>query len=168
MEPMKIRHLAFDDLPDVLAIERSSFPNPWSLAMFMLELSKPQGVCLAAVTPDDELIGYLVCSRYATAWHLMNLAVHPSRRRRYIASRLLERLSEITTSESGITQHTLEVRLSNLAAIRMYERCGFQSAEVRRGYYQDDGEDALIMWRTSEASEWVEQQLDRELEPERY
>jgi len=80
-------------LPAVLAIERRSFETPWSLAMFVLELSKPLGICVAAVT-DEGLVGYLVCSRYADVWHLMNVAVPPDKRRQGIASRLMERLFE--------------------------------------------------------------------------
>ena len=71
-----VRRLAYSDLPAVIAIERRSFPTPWSLAMFVLELSKPSGICLAA-TAGDELLGYLVCSRYDQVWHLMNVAVDP-------------------------------------------------------------------------------------------
>ena len=80
MNEIRLRRLAYSDLPAVLAIERRSFQTPWSLAMFVLELSKPSGICLAAVH-EDTLIGYLVCSRYADVWHLMNIAVHPDHRR---------------------------------------------------------------------------------------
>src|ERR671919_2715340 len=78
--PVGVRRLTYSDLPAVLAIERRSFPTPWSLAMFVLELSKPSGICLAATTPDG-LAGYLVSSRYGDVWHLMNVAVAPERRR---------------------------------------------------------------------------------------
>ena len=64
MTEIRLRRLAYSDLPAVLAIERRSFQTPWSLAMFVLELSKPSGICLAAAT-DEGLLGYLVCSRYA-------------------------------------------------------------------------------------------------------
>ena len=73
-EPLEIRRLTYADLPQVIAIERRAFPTPWSLAMFVLELSKPSGICLAALR-DGRLVGYLVCSRYDTVWHLMNVAV---------------------------------------------------------------------------------------------
>ena len=139
---MGIRRLSYSDLPAVIAIERRSFPTPWSLAMFVLELSKPSGVCLAA-TDGEELIGYLVCSRYAEAWHLMNVAVAPDRRRERIASRLIERLFDGIGPDAQIT---LEVRLSNRSAIVMYERFGFRPAGIRPRYYHDNGEDALIMW----------------------
>jgi [ribosomal protein S18]-alanine N-acetyltransferase len=136
------RRLAYSDLPAVIAIERRSFPTPWSLAMFVLELSKPSGICLAA-TDGEELLGYLVCSRYDQVWHLMNVAVAPERRRGGVASLLLANLLEET---GGRLPLTLEVRVSNRGAIAMYERFGFRSAGVRPRYYQDNGEDALIMW----------------------
>jgi ribosomal-protein-alanine N-acetyltransferase len=137
-----VRRLAYSDLPAVVSIERRSFPTPWSLAMFVLELSKPSGICLAA-TEGDELFGYLVCSRYDRVWHLMNVAVAPEQRRLGVASRLIARLLE----EAGRgLPFTLEVRVSNRVAIAMYERLGFRSAGVRPRYYQDNGEDALIMW----------------------
>ena len=137
-----IRRLAYSDLPAVIAVERRSFPTPWSLAMFVLELSKPSGICLAA-TEGDELLGYLICSRYDQVWHLMNVAVAPERRRRGVAGRLISGLLE----EAGRDlPFTLEVRVSNRSAISMYEGLGFRSAGVRPRYYQDNGEDALIMW----------------------
>ncbi len=77
-EPL-VRRLGYSDLPAVISIERRAFPTPWSLAMFVLELSKPSGICLAA-TNGDELLGYLICSRYDRVWHLMNVAVAPERR----------------------------------------------------------------------------------------
>jgi [ribosomal protein S18]-alanine N-acetyltransferase len=138
----EIRQLAYSDLPAVISIERRSFPAPWSLAMFVLELSKPSGICLAA-TAADELIGYLVCSRYDRVLHLMNVAVAPERRRRRVATQLISRLVE---EGGGKLPFTLEVRVSNRAAISMYEGLGFRSAGVRPRYYQDNGEDALIMW----------------------
>ena len=144
---LEIRELAYADLPQVIAIERRAFPTPWSLAMFVLELSKPSGICLAALE-DGEIIGYLVCSRYDTVWHLMNVAVEPHRQRHGIASALLEQLFEQADKPSE--QYTLEVRTSNEAAIRLYERFGFRAAGRRRAYYHDNREDALIMWRTVE------------------
>ena len=142
---LEIRRLTYADLPQVIAIERRAFPTPWSLAMFVLELSKPAGVCLAALQ-DGRLVGYLICSRYNTVWHLMNVAVDDRLLRRGIASALIERLFELADGPSE--QYTLEVRTSNDGAIRLYERYGFKAAGRRRGYYHDNREDALIMWRT--------------------
>jgi ribosomal-protein-alanine N-acetyltransferase len=150
---VEIRRLTYADLPQVVAIERRSFTTPWSLAMFVLELSKPSGICLAAeVVEDDarELAGYMICSRYDTVWHVMNISVDPDRRRRGIASALLDALIARIDEVEGqaYAQITLEVRRSNAGAIALYERYGFRAAGVRRRYYQDNGEDAMIMWRT--------------------
>ena len=112
--------------------------------MFVLELSKPSGVCLAADV-EGELVGYLVCSRYDTVWHVMNIAVDPDRRRRGIATALIQALLEKVGRDAPVT---LEVRRSNTGAIALYERFGFRSAGVRRRYYADNGEDAVIMWRS--------------------
>jgi ribosomal-protein-alanine N-acetyltransferase len=149
-DEVQIRRLTYADLPQVVAIERRAFPTPWSLAMFVLELSKPSGICLAAIC-EGRIAGYLICSRYDTVWHVMNVAVDPARRRRGIATRLLAHLFE--SADRPGEQYTLEVRVSNTPAIRMYERHGFRSAGVRRGYYHDNREDALIMWRTAHSQE---------------
>jgi ribosomal-protein-alanine N-acetyltransferase len=142
---IEIRTLAYADLPGVVAIERRSFPTPWSLAMYVLELSKPTGVSLAAFQ-GEEIVGYLICSRYDTVWHIMNVATDPERRRQGIATLMLTSLFERVGDPDA--QYTLEVRRSNRGAAALYERLGFRAAGVRRRYYQDNGEDALIMWRT--------------------
>jgi ribosomal-protein-alanine N-acetyltransferase len=142
---LRIRRLTYPDLPQVIGIERRAFPTPWSLAMFVLELSKASGTCLAAVS-GGRLVGYLICSRYETVWHVMNVAVDPERRREGVASALLAELF-VRVGEEQV-RYTLEVRRSNHGAIRLYEREGFRAAGLRRRYYQDNGEDALVMWRT--------------------
>ena len=146
--PISIRSLGYSDLPQVIAIERRAFPTPWSLAMFVLELSKPSGVCLAAIE-ERRVVGYLICSRYADVWHLMNIAVDPPARRRGMATALLD---EMIARAGADASYTLEVRPSNGSAISLYERFGFRSAGTRRRYYQDTGEDAVIMWRTAESA----------------
>jgi ribosomal-protein-alanine N-acetyltransferase len=113
--------------------------------MFVLELSKPSGICLAAVS-GRRLVGYLICSRYDTVWHVMNLAIDQQHQRMGLASVLLSELYARVDDEQA--RFTLEVRRSNVVAIHLYEREGFRAAGVRRRYYQDNGEDALVMWRT--------------------
>jgi ribosomal-protein-alanine N-acetyltransferase len=113
--------------------------------MFAGELAKPSSICLGAVL-GDRLVGYLIVSRYVDAWHVMNVAVAPEHRRQGIASMLLGRLFELTGADDR-RGYTLEVRVSNAGAISLYERLGFESRGVRRGYYTDNREDALIMWR---------------------
>ncbi len=144
-EPLTVRSLGYSDLPQVIAIERRAFASPWSLSMFVLELSKPSGVCLAAIE-GKRVVGYLVCARYADVWHLMNIAVDPVVRRQGIATALLEQMLERAGRDESFT---LEVRPSNGAAITLYEKFGFRSAGMRRRYYSDTGEDAVIMWRTA-------------------
>ena len=145
MSQTDIRRLTYADLPQVIAIERRAFPAPWSLAMFVLELSKPGGICLAALR-GRRVVGYLVCSRYDTVWHVMNVAVDPDLRGDGLGGALLARLLGEVADDAA--RFTLEVRQSNVPAIRLYERFGFRAAGLRRRYYQDNGEDALIMWRT--------------------
>lgn len=146
-EPTEIRRLSYADLPQVIAIERRAFTTPWSLAMFVLELSKASGICLAA-TRGERLVGYLICSRYDTVWHVMNVAVDDRLRRQGIARSLLEHLFGVADGPGE--QYTLEVRPSNGEAIRLYESYGFRDAGRRRGYYHDNREDAVIMWRVAE------------------
>jgi ribosomal-protein-alanine N-acetyltransferase len=115
--------------------------------MFAGELAKPSSLSLGAFEADDwKLIAYLIVSRYDDAWHIMNVAVHPECRRQGIASRLLDELFELTAGESR-RGYTLEVRVSNATAISLYERFGFEPSGIRRGYYTDNREDALIMWK---------------------
>jgi [ribosomal protein S18]-alanine N-acetyltransferase len=143
-EPLIVRRLGLGDLPQVLPIERRSFSAPWSLAMFGLEVSKPSTVSLAAFR-GARMVGYLVCSRYAGVWHLMNVAVDLDCRRRGVAAALLRALFEQVDRPGA--EYTLEVRPSNAGAVALYERFGFHSAGRRPGYYHDNREDALVMWR---------------------
>ena len=144
---IELRKLALRDLGAIERIERRSYPTPWSRSMFASELSKPSSVCLGAFDVDsDRLVGYLIISRYVDTWHVMNVAVAPEHRRHGIATALLERLFEMT-ADDGQRGYTLEVRVSNESAIRLYERLGFQPRGIRRGYYTDNREDALIMWK---------------------
>ena len=147
MSALRFRPLELRDLSAIDGIERRSYPTPWSRSMFAGEIAKPSSICLGAFDAEtDVLLGYLIISRYVDAWHVMNVAVEPAYRRRGIASALLDRLFELT-EEDAQRGYTLEVRVSNTQAIALYEQLGFQARGVRRGYYTDNREDALIMWR---------------------
>jgi ribosomal-protein-alanine N-acetyltransferase len=149
-ERVAFRRLELRDLDAIERIERASYPTPWSRSMFAGELAKPSSISLGAFEPDSgELLGFLIISRYVDAWHVMNLAVAPKHRRKRIATTLLDRLFELTSSE-GRRGYTLEVRVSNEVAIKLYEQAGFKARGIRRGYYTDNREDALIMWREPE------------------
>ena len=144
---IEFRKLKLRDLNAIEEIERTSYPTPWSRSMFAGELAKPSSICLGAVEAErDELVGYLIISRYVDAWHVMNIAVDPGYQRRGIATMLMEELFDVTSTDDR-RGYTLEVRVSNAGAIRLYERLGFRGRGVRRGYYTDNREDALIMWK---------------------
>ena len=149
---VQLRRLETKDLEVVEAIERESYPTPWSRSMFDAELRKPSSLAIGAFTDDGDLVGYAFVSRYVDAWHVMNVAVAHAFRRRGIASALLERLFAVTATDPR-RGYTLEVRVSNTGAIMLYERLGFESRGLRRGYYTDNREDALIMWREPAPSE---------------
>jgi len=149
MTTIELRHLGLSDLKEIEEIERLSYPTPWSRSMFAGELAKPSSICIGAFEGDVEdgkLCGYLVVSRYVDAWHVMNIAVDPEQRGRGIGTMLLERLFELTADDAR-RGYTLEVRVSNMSAIGLYEKLGFDSRGIRRGYYTDNREDALIMWK---------------------
>jgi len=142
---IEIRVLDLSDLSAIETIEQQAYPTPWSRSMFASELAKPTSICLGAFEGQD-LVGYVINSRYVDAWHVMNVAVAPEHQRRGVASALLERLFELNRDDER-RGYTLEVRVSNEAAIHLYETLGFDKRGVRRGYYTDNREDALIMWR---------------------
>lgn len=149
---IELRALGSRDLDALEVIERQSYPSPWSRAMFSAELDKPSAFALGAYLDKNDLVGFAIASRYVDAWHVMNIAVAPAFRRRGIAQALLERLFEVTASDPR-RGYTLEVRISNVEAIRLYERLGFEARGIRRGYYTDNREDAVIMWREATPSE---------------
>ncbi len=140
-----IRPLGLTDLNAVDEIEQRAYKTPWSRSMFASELAKSSSVCLGAFD-GERLIGYVINSRYVDAWHIMNVAVDPDYRRRGIATRLLEQVFESTRDDQR-RGYTLEVRVSNDRAISLYEKLGFERQGIRRGYYTDNREDALIMWK---------------------
>jgi ribosomal-protein-alanine N-acetyltransferase len=149
MTTVELRRLVLDNLDAIDEIERRAYPTPWSRSMFAGELSKPTSICLGAFEAEGEtgrLVGYLIVSRYVDAWHVMNIAVDPPHRGRGVATMLLERLFELTADDAR-RGYTLEVRVSNATAIGLYERLGFTARGLRRGYYTDNREDALIMWK---------------------
>lgn len=138
------REMTADDLDDVLDIERVSFPTPWSREMFLEEIAYPFCCDLVALV-GDMLAGYISFAVVYDEAHLRNLAVHKDWKRRGVASELLAQMITIASS-MGARRGTLEVRESNNAALALYKRFGFVVEGVRPSYYQETGEDALIMW----------------------
>ena len=137
-----IRPLTADDLDAVLAVEETSFVEPWSAGLFAAELAQPSRAYVAAIEAG-RLCGYgglMIVGEEAT---IVTLAVAPGKRQRGIASRLMVALIDQARAR-GVRHLTLEVRESNQAARLLYEKFGFEEAGVRKGYYRT--EDAVVMW----------------------
>lgn len=143
-----IRPMRLSDLKWVLEIEETSFPRPWSMNSFATQLAMNTSECLVA-EEDTRVVGYIIATSYVEVWHMLDLAVHEEYRRQYIATDLIETLLDLC-SQNKHRGFTLEVRKSNRGAIKMYESFGFICTGLRKGYYRDNGEDALIMWKDSE------------------
>jgi ribosomal-protein-alanine N-acetyltransferase len=140
-----VRPLHFTDLQAVTAIERRTFTLPWSLAIFSGQLARETGIDLVCEI-GGRIVGYVIADMFVDVWHLMNIAVDTPYRRQHIAAELLEAYFAITERQ-GHRGHTLEVRASNAAGIELYRSFGFVATGVRPGYYSDDREDAVIMWK---------------------
>jgi [ribosomal protein S18]-alanine N-acetyltransferase len=144
-EERVIRPMQFTDLEAVAAIEKRTFPMPWSLAVFSGQLARETALCFVCEV-DGAIVAYLIADMFVDVWHLMNLAVDTPFRRRHIASDLMGAYFAVT-ERHGHRGHTLEVRVSNTTAIELYRSFGFVSTGVRPRYYTDDNEDAVIMWK---------------------
>ncbi|HSK08371.1 MAG TPA: ribosomal protein S18-alanine N-acetyltransferase [Vicinamibacterales bacterium] len=135
------------DLDEVLAIERASFSNPWTRDMFVWELQN-RDVSYGYVlrTPDGRVAAFCTVWIVQDELHINNIAVHPDQRGQGAGLAVLRFVLRLAAG-LGARRATLEVRRSNMAARRLYERLGFRIAGVRRNYYSDPAEDALILWR---------------------
>jgi len=136
-----------EDLGGLLAVEQASFLNPWTRDMYVAELQNP-GVShlLVAKDPSGRVVGFCGFWCVVDELHINNLAVLPEYRRQGVASTILSRVFA-EGRRAGAARATLEVRRSNDIARRLYERFGFTVAGVRRGYYRQPDEDALVLWR---------------------
>ncbi len=133
-----------EDLAEVMELERKAFASPWTRDMYLRELEKEEG-CYVTARCDGELVGYGGTLLILDEAHVMTLAVREDCRRRGVGARLLLELVR-RSQEKGARFLTLEVRKSNLAAIELYSRFGFQVMGERKHYYLDNLENALIMW----------------------
>lgn len=144
IEPMKM-----SDLKQVLAIENMSFPAPWSRQAFISELTYNRAAVYLVARQDHQVIGYAGMWVIVDEAHITNIAVHPAWRRLGVGKRLMDRLVAIAEA-NNCRAITLEVRKSNAAAQNLYAQYGFVPHGLRRGYYSDNGEDAIIMWKELE------------------
>jgi ribosomal-protein-alanine N-acetyltransferase len=143
--PVMIREMTEGDLDGVLEIERITFPSPWSRALFERELVTPFARSFVGLWKETgQLAGYLCFWLVDQEGHVLNLAVHPQYRGQRIGSQLLGFGVEFCRKQ-GVRLITLEVRRSNYRAISLYQNFQFQPQGIRRRYYADSGEDAIVM-----------------------
>jgi [ribosomal protein S18]-alanine N-acetyltransferase len=133
------------DLDSVLILESLCFKTPWSRRSFEAELMKPYGLPLV-LSVGGEIAGYVVAWRIEDELHIANLAVQPRLRRTGIAETLLR---HVLKTESDASWIGLEVRASNAPARALYRKFGFGEAGIRKGYYADEGEDAIVMVKSA-------------------
>lgn len=146
--PFLLRRMVAGDLPEVMAVENRAFRNPWSEDLFRRELTHDWSTILLALEPRPDggraLLGFVIFWVVHDEIHVLNVAVDPPARRRGVARALLEETIERGRAK-GLALATLEVRKSNLGAIALYDGLGFRQVGVRKGYYVDENEDAIVM-----------------------
>ncbi len=128
-----------------MAIERQVYPRPWSPNLFLSEMSETRDRHYIVARLGRDVVGYGGIISYGEEAHVTTIAVDPAHQRRKIGTRLFYELVNAGI-RMGARAISLEVRISNWAAQRMYQRFGFRPVGVRKGYYQETGEDALVMW----------------------
>lgn len=138
-----IERMSAQDLSQILEIENVSYPSPWHKHIFELELKRPRTLQLVSKS-DEKVLGYLIAWMLYDEIHILNVAVHPDFRRNGIAEQLINFTIEHFTVK-GAQRVILEVRVNNAAAQKLYEKLGFKAFRIRKQYYTDTGEDALVM-----------------------
>ena len=134
------------DAEAVAKLEQICFAAPWSEEALIRDMTENEMAAYVVAEYEGQIVGYVGLWIIIDEGHINNVAVSPQYRRQHIASRLIDKMLRWTES-AGVKRHTLEVRVGNQAARALYEKFGFQEAGVRKGYYEDNGEDAVIMWR---------------------
>lgn len=141
IEPMRR-----EDVNQVLGIEREVFPVPWSRRAFLNEVEDAEISVARVARERGRVVGYAIAWKVVDELHIGNIAVAPPVQRRGVGRAILAHLLE-AAQEQGLAYATLEVRISNAPAIALYERFGFRPIALRRGFYPDNGEDAMVMLR---------------------
>lgn len=144
MKDIAVRLADIQDVREIAEIEKSCFRVPWTYESLTRDL-KENSSARYFVAETDRVVGYMSFWKVVDEGQINNIAVLPDYRNRGIGGRLLDFAIE-TGKSMGVNSFTLEVRSSNIGAVKLYEKHGFEADGIRRGYYQDNGEDALIMW----------------------
>jgi ribosomal-protein-alanine N-acetyltransferase len=147
MSNIEFRQMELVDIPAVVDVEYQSFPIPWTAAAFRNELTNNMLAKYMVLTINGVVAGYAGMWLIVDEAHVTNVAIHPDFRGQGLGEQLMHELGRVA-AYMGMRAMTLEVRVSNVRAIRLYTKMGFEEAGVRKGYYSDNGEDALVMWRT--------------------
>lgn len=166
MADVIIRQASAEDVADIYEIEQLCFPDPWSRDSIRYELEENERAFYLVAEHSGKVVGYAGLWWILDEGHITNVAVRPGYRNRKIAEGIIRIMIEHTLS-AGILHHTLEVRRDNQPAISLYGKFGFEVDGVRKGYYQFDGEDALIMWRHAtdeEVAAWEAAEAAKEAE----
>ncbi len=142
----EIKKMKADHIDGVMVVENLSFKIPWSRQAFVDEITTNDMAIYFVALCNEQVIGYGGMWKIFDEGHITNIAVHPEFRRCGAASDIIEKMLE-TSEEKGVKSLTLEVRKSNAAAQSLYSKYGFKPEGIRKGYYSDTGEDALIMWK---------------------
>lgn len=140
-----VRPMQMEDLQAILEIERTSFSTPWSLQAFKAELKDNEYARYLCLELEGQVIGYMGLWFILDEGHITNIAIAPNFRGQHWGEYLMRSMMGRMV-EQGMERMTLEVRASNSPAQSLYKRLGFATAGVRKGYYADTQEDALIMW----------------------
>ena len=149
MADVIIRQATVDDVDDIYEIERLCFSEPWSRDSIIYVMTENPRAFYIVAELDEKVVGYAGLWWIGDEGHITNVAVRPGYRHRHIGNGIIQVMIDFTVQE-GIMHHTLEVRRSNLPAISLYEKFGFVVEGVRKEYYANNKEDALIMWRHQE------------------
>ena len=145
MSEPSIRYMTLEDIDDVLIVEHDSFTVPWSRVAFVNELTANQFARYLVMEVDNEIIGYCGVWLVVDEAHITNIAIHSKYRGKSYGQMLLYSVIELAKTY-GVCKMTLEVRVSNQAALKLYSKFGFEPGGIRKNYYTDNGEDALVMW----------------------
>ena len=145
IETLQTRQMTLSDLDRVMEIEVKSFAVPWSRDAYLMELTQNHFAKYLVAEAADEVVGYAGMWVIIDEAHITNIAIDPEQRGKRLGEELMRRMMALAIAH-GAERMTLEVRVSNLPAQRLYEKLGFVSHGIRKGYYTDNNEDAMIMW----------------------
>lgn len=148
MAELIVRGARAEDAVQMAELEKICFASPWSYESLLYDITENHLAAYLVAEVEGKIAGYVGIWTIVDEGHITNVAVAPEFRRKHVGSCLISNLIQVT-EQAGITSHTLEVRAGNEPAKGLYRKFGFVPEGIRKGYYEDNGEDAIIMWRKS-------------------